>query len=399
MAVARLCGFSDVDVHLLKSIRHSRWVWRAFLPGSRGLPLARLEMPPRQTVDDDDRALARRLVAYYQLAKSADEESVPRSPMWKRNIAGLQAPLVTALRAKDVEGLSDLLCGFLRSQVVLGIDSGNTYTDRNWRVHSLRLLDGLVSLAEQLGVVATESGEGPQASALAGGAAALVKSIEDALGISIGVPDVGSPYGLRLDDSFVTPSSPEYVHVAWRIREAVDLFLQQPEKLNCSEIGAGYGPTALFLFRLLGSRIARYNLIDLPEIGCLQAYYLGKALGAEMISFQGEEPTGRIRILPPQSLPIDQPSHLVINQNSMPEIPADAAREYIRWIAENCGGIFFSYNHETRVPGGQFAVTTVPEIVAEVGGLKRLTRNMAWPRPGYVEEVYAPSSSSAHTAT
>lgn len=390
IAVARLFGLSDTDIYFLKSIRHRHWVLRAFAPGSRLIPLARLEVPPKQDVDENDYALSRRIIGYYHLVRAESGTRGERSPMWDRNLGAAQAPLIAALEAKDERLVAELLSGFLRSQIVHGIDTGSTYTGRNWRVHSLVLLDGLVSLAEQLGVVRTESGQGVAAAALANGPRALVDAIERELGICIGVPNVGSPYGLSLNGSFLTSFSTEYVHVAWRIREAATLFVRTPEKLTCSEIGAGYGRTAYFLFRLMGDRIARYNMIDLPEIGCLQAYYLGKALGPDNVSFLGEDSAGVIRILPPQSLPTDSPSHLVINQNSLPEIPAAAARGYISWIAENLRGIFFSYNHETLVPGGHFAVTSVPEIVNEVGGLERIARNLSWLRPGYVEEIYVP---------
>lgn len=380
----RLFGFTATDIYFLKSLRHSWWLRQFY-----NLPLAKFEVLPLRPLDEEDRALARRIIAFYECATNEGAGAMgQRSPLWDRNLANSQGPLVEALRRNDEEALARLLHGFLRHQIIRGIDTGDSYTGRNWRVHSLKLLDALVSLAEQLGVVRTESGQGKAGIALANGIAPLVKNIQECLGINIGVPNVGGPYGLKADDQLITMNSPEYVHVAWRLCETA--------KRHCTgaievlEIGAGFGATALYFLRL--AEVARYTIVDLPEIACLQAYYLGKCLGADSIRLYGEDGGGKINIIPPHALADVQSASIVLNQDSLPEIPADAAKGYIEWIRDRVTGIFFSYNHETLLAGGQFAVTSVPDLVAEVGGLERVSRDLSWSRPGYVEEVYRPVS-------
>jgi hypothetical protein len=88
---------------------------------------------------------------------------------------------------------------------------------------------------------------------------------------------------------------------------------------------------------------------------------------------------------------------VVFNENSLPEIPPDVAQGYIRWIAGHVRRFFYSYNHESIVPGGEFAVCTVPELVRSVGGLTRVSRDRSWVRPGYVEEIYVPLRSNSRT--
>lgn len=383
-AAARLLGLTPTDIYFLKSLRHSWWL-REFYR----LPLARFEVPDLPPVAGEDRVLARRIIAFYERAtRDSNGALARRSPMWDRSLAEFQGPLVVALGEGDEDALVQLLVRFLRNQIVRGIDPGDSYSGRNWRVHSLKLLDSLVSLAEQLGVVPTESGQGKAGSALVSGLGPLVAGIEERIGIAIGVPDVGGPYGLRAGDELITMNSPEYVHVAWRLSQAAQRHCSGAIKVL--EIGAGFGATALYFLRL--ADVARYTMVDLPEIAALQAYYLGRCLGADTISLFGEDGSGKIRIIPPHALDEVESTSIVFNQDSLPEIPADAATGYLQWIRDHVTGIFFSYNHETLLAGGQFAVTSVPELVAGAGGMERVSRDLSWSRPGYVEEVYRPLS-------
>jgi hypothetical protein len=380
-AAGRALGLTPTDIYFLKSLRHSWWLRQFYR-----LPLARFEVPELPPVDNRDRALAKRIIAFYEQSTRATNAMGQRSALWDRSLESAQGPLVAALKRRDEEALAELLHGFLRNQIVRGIDPGDSYSGRNWRVHSLRLLDALVSLAEQLGVVPTESGQGRGGSALADGLGPLVSKIEDRLGIEIGAPDVGGPYGLRAGDRLITMNGPEYVHVAWRLSEAARRDLNGA--LEVVEIGAGFGATAFYFLQL--ADVARYTMVDLPEIAALQAYYLGRCLGGEAISLYGEDAAAPVMIIPPHALAEVDSAGLAFNQDSLPEIPAEAANGYIEWIRERVTGIFFSYNHETLLAGGQFAVTSVPALVAQVGGMERVSRDLSWSRPGYVEEIYRP---------
>ena len=379
--LAGVVGLSPSDVYFLKSLRHSWWLRQFYR-----LPLARFEVPDLPPIDDEDRALARRIIAFYERATQATDPAGQRSAMWERSFDSFQGPLVAALKRQDEAALAELLHGFLRNQIVRGIDPGDSYTGRNWRIHCLKLLDALVSLAEQVGAAATESGQGKGGLALAEGLEPLVRRIEEKIGIAIAAPNVGGPYGLRVGPRLITMNSPEYVHAAWRLDQAVRRHCEGP--VEVLEIGAGFGATAFYFLQL--AEVARYTMVDLPEIAALQAYYLGKLLGPGKVSLDGEDIEASVRIIPPHSLR-DIPSvDVVFNQDSLPEIPADAAREYIEWIRDRVAGIFFSYNHETLLAGGQFAVTSVPKLVSDIGGLERVSRDLCWSKPGYVEEIYRP---------
>ena len=386
-AAGRLLGLTPTDVYFLKSLRHSWWLRRFYR-----LPLQKFDVPPLPSVDAEDRALARRISAFYHRATASGSSSLgQRSVMWDRNLANAQGPLVDALSKGNEDDLASLLHGFLRNQIVRGIDPGDSYTGRNWRVHSLKLLDALVSLAEQLGVTPTESGQGRAGGALVNGVGPLVELIQREIGIEIGAPNVGGPYGIGAGGQLITMNGPEYVHVAWRLAQASRRYCPGP--VDVVEIGAGFGATAFYFLRL--ADVTRYTMVDLPEIAALQAYYLGKCLGADAIRLYGEDHDGKVHIVPPHALRDLKSSSILFNQDSLPEIPADAAKGYLEWARDSVTGLFFSYNHETLLPNGQFAVTSIPRLMSEIGGLERVSRDLSWSRPGYVEEIYRPGRSAA----
>ena len=94
-----------------------------------------------------------------------------------------------------------------------------------------------------------------------------------------------------------------------------------------------------------------------------------------------------IKILPTFLIDNIKDIDVLVNQNSMPEIPLEASANYLQQAKREVK-LFFSYNYEALTEDREFAVVTVPEVVKKVGGFKRLIRAPSWVRPGYVEEVY-----------
>ena len=148
------------------------------------------------------------------------------------------------------------------------------------------------------------------------------------------------------------------------------------------EVGAGYGGTAYWI-NLLNPTLTKYVIHDLPQINVVQGYFLSKALGVEVVSFYGESRKS-IAVLPCNDL-LDEPFNLLVNENSMPEIPEGAVHDYLRWSKKSCKR-FYSYNHEAINP-------TQPQVlvrdeVAAVGGYELRSRTPSWLRRGYIEELY-----------
>jgi len=361
------------------------WLYRAH----GVIPRPELKYRPPLPVDDEDVALCERLVDAYSLAV---EQEPAQSGMWAQEVfRARQGKLVSPLRDRDARLLAERLAQMFRSDFVLGMAPGSMGLKQTRVRASLgRLLTvaKLVALAESVGSVAAETVEqGDVGVAFSeGGLEGLIARTETALGVRLDLPDIGAAYGPDVDGRLITPDMPDHVYAAARIRDAIRLHLTDGRSpVRLVEIGGGYGGMALWLLKMLD---LHYTIVDLPIVNVLQGFFLSHALGASEVSFHGESPK-RIAITPTHALStVEAPFDVLANKDSMPEIPFDAATNYLRWARSNCDGIFYSYNQEAGALVDGVRQNVVPRLVEEVGGFERLRRDAAWLRRGYFEEIY-----------
>lgn len=144
------------------------------------------------------------------------------------------------------------------------------------------------------------------------------------------------------------------------------------------EIGPGVGHCAFFAHRVG----IDYATIDLPLGIVAQACFLGRAVSPEKIWFEGEAETrtrDQIRLYSIARLPDDR-FDVVLNVDSMTEMPLRAALDYADWINRHAR-VFISINHEQN-----------PFRVADIARLKmniaKSSRHRWAPRAGYFEETF-----------
>jgi putative sugar O-methyltransferase len=222
----------------------------------------------------------------------------------------------------------------------------------------------------------------------------LISDIESRLGFRIHFPDAGAPYGVTIDGRLITLETPEQIYGALRLDQAINLHLADIDARSprIVEIGGGYGAMC-YWFLQMSATTANYTIVDLPIINLLQGYFLAQALGHQIVSFYGE-PARRVTLLPVSArAEIEVPFHVLVNKDSMPEMPYDTVVDYLGWGRANCDGFFLSYNHESASDFQGHLQGRVSETVDQSGSFRRLRRDRSWVRPGYVEEVYAPRSS------
>jgi hypothetical protein len=95
-----------------------------------------------------------------------------------------------------------------------------------------------------------------------------------------------------------------------------------------------------------------------------------------------------IRLLPPKRYGKSK-FHLVFNQDSFPEMHREHSVEYLR-RARFIAPAVLSINQEGEAPQSATSnQTVVADLIAAVGGYRRIYRSLHWLRPGYVEELYA----------
>ncbi|HEV2348444.1 MAG TPA: putative sugar O-methyltransferase [Terriglobia bacterium] len=397
--VAAPIGLTGYNLYLLRSLKRPEWVYG----GNGRIPYKKLTLVPAAKITGADISLCERLIRAYHRALSNPAAGEALSGLWSENIKRHYQKLTLGLDQKDPPQLATALSSMFTESFLYGIASADQFKQASsWlgsRIWSLKCLDDVVSLAECLGLVRTECPEqGVLGYAFKDGLEELVEKIESALGMSIGFPNVGAPYGISAGHSLITMEAPEHIGVAWRVNQALQYYLhrQYSDSPNIVEIGAGFGGTAHWLMKLRKMSVGSYTIVDLPLANVLQGYFLSKAFGDTKVSFY-EEPLpeiagqGAIAILPTIALDSlkEKNTDLLVNENSMPEMPEQAVVDYIMWAKNNVRGIFYSYNQEAYSPMKGVAQVLVPDVVRRVGGLKLLTRNFSWMRRGYVEEVYA----------
>lgn len=335
----------------------------------------------------EDFEICRRLLAAYKKnagAFSAEE----MSGVWSGIIRRHHGPLQTALESGDPSLLAGTLSTMFQQSFMTGVASGDNWKSRRFGSELIlaTFMENSVHLAEYLGVVRAESSsQGVIGYALKDGLVSLLGRIEAAYGRPLGFPRVGAPYGVQVGGSLVALESLEHLYIALRIRRAIG----NRRGLNVVEIGAGFGGLPYWLTQSGEGAFKTYTIIDLPIMNVLQGYFLSKSLGADSVSFFGEEEKA-FAVMPTHHIARLSDADLLINTDSMPEIPERIVLDYLAWAKTGikAGGIFYSYNHEAYTTVTQLPQTLVSEMVARVGGFKRRSRELSWMGNGYVEEIY-----------
>jgi len=374
---------------LLESIRRPEWLYR-----SNGLlPRGKLYFREPQPVSEADIDLCERLIASYSAVQELSSEET--GGMWSTIFASHQRQLAGALERRDATVLAEMLASMFRADFMFGIAPGSLVRESKSRLGAriwwLKGLEGLLSLAEALGVTGVDNPEQgtPGRAFIDVGIDGVVEKIETHLGISMNFPEVGAPYGILADEQLITLESPEQIYAAERLRQAMRLHLS-PESWNhprIVEIGAGYGGMAYWFLRMQKT-VESYVIVDLPIMNVVQGYFLSRALGPDVVSFFGESPA-QITIVPNSALAsVAVPYDVLLNKDSMPEMPERAMLDYLVWARSGCDGLFFSYNQEAAAQFDGVSQSLVPEAVERVGGFARVRRDASWLRRGYVEEIY-----------
>lgn len=358
--------------------------------------------PAVTTPDDADdsrsRDATRRIVAAYRLA-AAESRHLDRG-VWDL-LAANNPAFFAALDDGDEGAVRERLARFLRDDISwgLGFFCGQTITSV---AHELAtcglgndriLADVLVSFAESAGVARLTSPEqGPAAHArpLGRDLDELWGHLERRLGIDLRQPTVAGATGFRVGGKITSVDALTHGYTLARIRE-----LGISKESRILEIGGGYGCLAELAVRN-GHR--NVSVVDLPWVNVLQGYYLLMTCPPEDVTLYGESGTGSIRVLPYWIFDDFAAGSfdIVVNTNSLPEMPTTAARNYVAGIRRVLkDGPFLSINQEAKQQIADLEpLNCVAELVAAEGGYRRASRHRYWLRPGYAEEVYYPTRSN-----
>ncbi len=317
--------------------------------------------------------------------------------MWNE-VRTRHSEFIQALETKNVDTLTKLLPGFLQSELVWGLGKYDLkLVDDMKQVHEkshvqLRITDALVSLGQSIGAfpVGSVEQQGTKAtmSTLDTNISELYTKIEKRLGFSIAAPEVAANYGCRINGNFVTIDSILHSYSIDRLKQ-----LGAGGTTDIKEIGGGYGCMAHLAHR---AGLTRYSIIDLPWVNALQAYYLLMSIDPSQVVLHGEQKkeTG-VHIYPYWHFDKFEAksTDYFFNMDSMPEMAFEACQNYLVGMKTKLknGGMFLSINQEAQAPNAEAKQNSVPAIIENIGGWKRLSRHLYWMRQGFVEETYVPA--------
>ncbi len=385
-------GASPQNLLLLETVSRPWWLYRSKGRLALHTVRRRTATPPTEA----DVALCERLILAFAAVTSSRPEDWQAQGVWAHLLDMHYRPLAQALERRDPHDLARLLASLFQQKFANGfMVQAHTSNTASWlgsRILGLASLDVLVSLAEALGAIPPDGPEMRRSGFIFDGdVAEVLRRIDRVLGFRLDFPDIGAPFGVVADGRMITLETPEQIYASVRLGQAIDAHLQRPSDapLRIVEIGGGYGGMCYWFLRTRPDT-TEYTIIDLPIVNVIQGYFLSRALGREAVSLYGE-PAAQVKILPNSALAeIRTPFDVLVNKDSMPEMPHETMVSYLEWGRASCDGLFYSYNTEACVEFLGQTEGRVPDAIELVGGFNRVRRDQSWMRRGYVEEIYVP---------
>ena len=386
-------GYHVLDLKMAAwVIRRPEWL----MTKSRAVPaLLAPELPPPTEVDE---SIARRLIERYKSTADGESSSaavIPETSMWGTLRQEHYNHLRGLVEKGDSGKLSRYLTKVFRTETVNGYSLGTQFDSlpHRWPYLAVGIELSIVTLAECLGILRAENHEQGRTAywRLEFSEEQLMSALEAHFGFRIEAPRFGDPRGIVFGGRFIARETCSHLYTAHRIQEIVGRE-RFAAPLQILEIGGGYGGACYWVRKVLGDRVARYSIVDLPEVALVQAYFLGSVDPSSLVlsGEAREHISSPIELVPFFNLEqVNFKPNLLFNQDSMPEMPQSEVERYVRWGSENLNGLFLSFNQEAYSPWGGTLQVLVPRVVSQFPQYRRLSRETSWDRRGYVEEVYS----------
>ncbi len=383
-------GYSVLDLRMASwVIRRPEWLRKK--PNS-GPSCLEPELVQKDGVNTD---IAIRLIKMYRsLEKKVDTSINTKGSMWEVLRESHYDSLISYLSSGDITNLERYLARLFRTKTVNGYTYGSTFDawPHRWNYLPIQIELSVVQLAEALGLIRAECHEQGEVAFWRKifSEKELIGKLESYFGFKVEQPRYGDPRGVLFGGRFLTRETCSHLYSACKIRNAINRQgLHGP--LNIIEIGGGFGGTCFWLRKIFGDRVSRYVIVDLPEVNLVQGFFLGSIYPDQTV-LAGEavhDASSPIQLVQCNQLnEIDFRPNVLINQDSMPEMPESEVVRYLDWASKNLDGLFINFNQETLSASGGHLQILVPEVVGRFPQFRRISREASWDRRGYVEEVY-----------
>lgn len=318
-----------------------------------------------------DRSIYPGLCEWYQ---KHSEYGQDMSHIWSTLRNAFLFDLHEALMDGNFDALAAILESIYDGQCLTGLDVPNEYLCKNGQADSL--FQGLlITAANACGVLPVFNTEQPVEKVL--NAEKLLRDIQDYLDFDMDTEPCGAVTYAEIGGKRITAK------VLYSVPAVCAMDSIRPLADTVVEIGAGVGfccSTYVQAFKPY-----RYYIIDLPILTVIQSFFLTHQLGARNVKFYDSSILQDDVVL----CGLDMPScmvDLVLNQNSMPEMPRESQVRYLKWISDHLSdsSSFISINHESNL-GDQVRVLDTVQCMSP---LTRSIRVPFWPRPGFERSNY-----------
>ena len=315
-------------------------IWRIVRRGKRrfsGDPRFSIDfvdqgLAPRPGRARDDTALLKRICSAWSKAMEQQPfapETFQPHPWWQAIQRTKLEPVTRALAAQDIASLDEMYSNFFRDSCGGGLTGlPLTKMKSGARVNNSAKHLYLIDALHRIDLWTRKTGGRFPLSDLT-------------------PPDIGNPFGIKLDGVFVRTGSEDQHYWAHRI---IDLLGSTPAPV-VAEIGGGFGGMAYYLLR--DHPTVTYINFDLPETIALASYYLLSAFPGRKASLYGEADisaetlrTSRIILMPSFSLP-QLPSSSVdvaFNSRILSDLSPASLDNYLAEIARTTRGHLFHLN-------------------------------------------------------
>lgn len=285
----------------------------------------------------NDTELLRRICTAY-VKTVADERDAPScyqpTPWWVENRRASLANAMRALKNGDADTLHRMYRNFFRDPCATGLVGVPFGNREEYFRHPMKDIHRRAYLGDALYRL-------DYWKSVTGGNLELH---------DLGVPNIGNPYGVLLDDTLIRFGA-EYHHYC-----AYEVLKLNSSRGVVAEIGGGHGATAYYLLRV--AEDLTYLNFDVPESVALATYFLLKAFPSKTFTLYGERDlteetiaTSDVLLLPSfalQKMPLGI-VNVTFASHVLNDLSRDALAAYIDFVSRTTQNYFVYFGNERAV--------------------------------------------------
>ena len=325
-----------------------------------------------------DNDFSEKLFDKYQKKLSSDDKS--KSLIWNNVLSENYLDVYDALERNNKKKFKAILENFFQEKCIRGAEDCDIHNNFLINISNKYLLiESIIKLSEYLGIKKIfnpyqisknyNSHENIKI---------LYSKISELIPIK-SIPNVGCPYGMKVENGIINYRFIEAVYFNFEIKNfLVSQKSLLEKKLTILEIGAGSGLNILTTFSFLKNNIDKIYLVDLPEMLLLQEFFLKNSLSQEdfrKINFVSNKDFKEIENIE---------FNIIINKDSLPEIKKSEATNYINFFGKQSDCYFFSLNQESNIA----EQVSVNALMQDHRNIANISRDLFPLRGGYVKEIF-----------